>query len=121
MTPLGAGAHRTVDSLAALAQTMRTSGKLEEAISMQRRAHALCVEVQGEEDAMSLDAAYTLAQLQLLAGEPDDAERTLERWRRAVVSAGGDAADAAERSAALKASTTAAGAATTSLPDAQGS
>jgi YidC/Oxa1 family membrane protein insertase len=98
---MGRAQRRTADSLAALAQSMRVTGKLEEAISMQQRALSLCTDSQGEADVTSLAMAFELAKMQHFAGQRAEATQTLERWRRATVLAGGNEAEAAQRCEAL--------------------
>lgn len=98
---VGIAQLRTVDSLAALADSMRAAGKLKDAIGMQQRALALCVEAVGEADDAARRAGFALARLQLLAGKYDEATATLERWKAASVLAGETEAKAAERAAAL--------------------
>lgn len=87
-------------TLAELADRMAERGKLEEAVSMQRRAVAMSVDAHGKNGADDdgqcnrpvREALWRLAELQEQAGRSAEAEASVARWKRA----GGDATVAAE-------------------------
>ena len=87
---------RATDSLISLSESLRASGKLEEAAAMQTRALSLCEDVLGVAHEQSLRARLRLAELHEEAGKLDEALLTLERWQEHAAADAAEAAEAAE-------------------------